>query len=93
GLDGYRVARNLGDNWGDWALFDKDGGQDPEFTIGMLKDLGYDGFKYFEPKVGGEGASGESYVVFDPAQIKSATGNNGNFDGTDANILHQSAKN
>ena len=30
------------------------------------------------------------FVIKDPTQIKSATGNNGNFDGTDANILHQS---
>ena len=31
------------------------------------------------------------YVVFDPAQIKSATGNNGKFDPNDANIYHQFA--
>ncbi len=30
------------------------------------------------------------FVIKNPTQIKSATGNNGNFDGTDANILHQS---
>lgn len=32
---------------------------------------------------------GREIVVFDPTQIKSATGNNGNYDPTDANILHQ----
>ncbi len=85
-LDGYRIARNLGDNWGDWILFDDDGGQDPAFLIGMLRDLGYDGVKYHEPKVAGEGASGDSYVAFDPGQIKSAIGNNGDFDGENPDI-------
>lgn len=31
------------------------------------------------------------YIVFDPTQIKSATGNNGEFNPNDPNILHQSA--
>lgn len=31
------------------------------------------------------------YIVFDPTQIKSATGNRGTFDPNDANILNQSA--
>jgi len=33
----------------------------------------------------------DTYIVFDPAQIKSATGNNGNFDPNDANIYNQFA--
>jgi hypothetical protein len=32
----------------------------------------------------------DSYIVFDPSQIKSAVGNNGNFDPNDPSILHQS---
>ena len=32
-----------------------------------------------------------TYVAFDPTQIKSAIGNNGQFDANDPNILHQSA--
>jgi hypothetical protein len=32
----------------------------------------------------------DDYIIFSPTQIKSATGNNGNFDPNDANILHQS---
>lgn len=33
----------------------------------------------------------DSYIVFDPTQIKSAVGNNGNFNPNDSNILHQAA--
>jgi len=91
-LNGYRIARNLGDNWGDWALFDKDGAQDPEFLIGMLKELGYDGANIYEPPVAGEGASGETYVAFLPEQIKSATGNAGTFDASNPSILYSKAR-
>ena len=86
GLNGYRVARHLGDNWGDWQLFDKDAGQDPEFFINMLKELGYDSAKIHEPPVAGEGASGLTYVAFEPTQIKSAIGNQGTYDLTDFDI-------
>jgi hypothetical protein len=86
GLNGYRVARHLGDNWGDWQLFDKDAGQDPEFLIKMLKDLGYDSAKIHEPPVAGEGASGLTYVAFEPTQIKSAIGNQGTYDLTEPDI-------
>jgi hypothetical protein len=51
----------------------------------VLIDLGYDGIKYpnhFEGK-------GDSYIAFEPAQIKSATGNNGNFDGNNPDITFQ----
>lgn len=88
-LNGYRIARNLGDNWGDWMLFDEDTGQDPGFLINMLKELGYDGVKFYEPKVAGEGASGDTFVAFDPEQIKSAIGNNGDFDGTNPDIRYK----
>lgn len=48
----------------------------------------YDGAVF---RIRGEGgASANYYVAFSPTQIKSATGNNGNFDGTDPNILRQS---
>jgi len=49
-----------------------------------LKAIGIDGFLY-ENAI--EGA-GTSYVVFDPRQIKSATGNRGTFDPNDPDILH-----
>lgn len=34
----------------------------------------------------------KEYIVFDPAQIKSAIGNNGKFDADNPNILHQPAR-
>jgi hypothetical protein len=37
------------------------------------------------------GGKENNYIAFNPEQIKSATGNNGNFDPNDPNILHQSA--
>ena len=91
-LNGYRIARNLGDNWGDWMLFDEDSSQDPAFFIDMLKELGYDGVKFYEPKVAGEGASGETFVAFDPEQIKSAIGNNGNFDSSNPDITQSRSR-
>lgn len=89
GMNGYRIARNLGDRWNSWELFDKDGGNAPEFFLSMLKDLGYDGAKFWEPKVAGEphASEGETYVAFDPTQIKSAIGNKGTFDPKNPNIL------
>lgn len=38
-----------------------------------------------------DGSGPVQYIVFRPSQIKSATGNNGNFDPSDSNILHQFA--
>ena len=46
-----------------------------KFGIGELKGMGYDGIKL-----------DDDYVVFEPTQIKSATGNNGNFDMTNPDI-------
>jgi hypothetical protein len=50
----------------------------------LLRTLKIDGFLY-ENAI--EGA-GTSYVVLDPSQIKSATGNRGTFDPNDPDILH-----
>lgn len=52
-------------------------------------ELGYDGYVYAN---NAEGRGDDSYVALDPAQIKSAIGNNGNFDSEDRNILHQPAQ-
>lgn len=49
-------------------------------------DLGYDGIVY-QNEV--EDAGQDSYVVFNPEQIKSAVGNRGTYDPNDPNILHQ----
>ena len=50
------------------------------------KAAGFDGIIH-----NGPGGTGKHLVVFDPTQIKSAIGNNGNYDPNDANILNQSA--
>ena len=47
-----------------------------------LEAMGYDGIVYDNVAEGG----GDSYIVFDPTQIKSATGNNGNFDAASPDI-------
>jgi hypothetical protein len=57
-----------------------------EGILKQLKDYGgYDAVAVNE-------AGKQNLIVFDPTQIKSATGNNGNFDPNDANILHQSVR-
>ena len=49
---------------------------------------GYDGVHFPD---GNFSEESEAWVAFRPSQIKSATGNNGNFDPSDPNILHQYA--
>jgi len=63
----------------------------------LIREAGFDGIQY-ESKIGyrtigGMSTSSKSvsWVVFEPTQIKSAIGNNGNFDPSDPNILHQFA--
>ena len=65
----------------DWAYLDN-----PQ-VVSRMKERGYDGARVGEPN----DSSGESWFVVSPTQIKSTTGNNGNFDPNDANIYHQSA--
>lgn len=60
---------------------------DPEPLRQWLKDNGYDGIQF--PRGTVDGLDTMVYVALDPEQIKSATGNNGNFDLSDPNILHQ----
>lgn len=51
-----------------------------KYGIDELISKGYDGIQLEDG----------AYVAFNPEQIKSATGNNGNFDPNDSNILNQS---
>lgn len=53
--------------------------------VQILKDNGYDGLVYENEKEG----AGDSYVPFDPTQIKSATGNVGTYDPDNADIRYQ----
>lgn len=55
---------------------------DSDYIRQELLDLGYDGVKYKNTYEG----KGDSYIVFSNDQIKSATGNNGDFDPNDPNI-------
>jgi hypothetical protein len=82
---GYRIARILGDAWGNkmWLLFDKDSYNDPEMWITMFKDLGYDGLRMYEQS---EIENNISWVAFDPSQVKSAIGNIGKFDDSNSDI-------
>ena len=53
--------------------------------VQILKDSGYDGLVYENEKEG----TGDSYVPFDPTQIKSATENIGTYDPENADIRYQ----
>lgn len=53
-------------------------------VIATAKRQGYDGLVY-KNEFEGDGTQ-DSYVVFEPTQIKSAIGNNGNFDGSNPDI-------
>ena len=53
-----------------------------------LESKGYDGYVYPNAYEGG----GDSFAVFRPEQIKSATGNSGTFDPADPNILADRTK-
>ena len=91
------------DSWGDpqevadslekWGHFSEDqlspwlsGDGDIESLRKFLLDNGVDGIKYRNTV---EGDSwGYSYIAFSPTQIKSATGNTGDFDGTNPDIRY-----
>lgn len=59
-----------------------------KLALKILTRSGYDGIVY-RNRVEGDG---DSYVVFDPSQIKSAIGNRGTFDPNNPNILEQKAR-
>lgn len=81
GLNG-RVAFQAG--FKPWELFD--GPEGKEF-VAKLKEVGYDGaqLKEYMPDVD---RAVDVWVAFDPAQIKSATGNIGTFDPSNPDIRY-----
>lgn len=90
GYKGYFTARLLGDKWGSgqiWTLFDADEYNEPEFWISLFKQLGYDGLKINE-KIDGDMKS-DTWVAFDPNQVKSAYGNSGKFNPDDHDITKE----
>lgn len=66
-------------------LYTDDAGSNWQPIIERAKAAGYDGIIYKNAYEG----PGYSYIVFDPKQIKSATGNTGAFDLTKPSILAQ----
>lgn len=71
----------------DWhrALQDMESGEtDAEDYVDMLKGDGYDGIIM---EVRDNGVCSTHYIVFDPNQIKSAIGNNGDFDTSNPSII------
>lgn len=69
----------------DWSNFDD---ADGRAFVKAAKELGYDGV-IFNDENPDTRAGTESWVVFEPTQIKSAIGNRGAFDPQDPNILNQ----
>ena len=63
-----------------WRFFDA-----PEF-VNAAKKAGYDGAIHAEYGIHSEEEEGAEYKVFDQSQVKSATGNNGNFDAGNPDI-------
>lgn len=74
-----------------WELFDSADDGTNDFVEG-LKAAGYDGAIFREDSPGGESEGGTTYVAFESAQVKSATGNDGTFDVNDPSILSQQAR-
>lgn len=72
-----------------WEAFDEEqGGAD---FVRAMKEAGYDGARISERNPD-TGKTFDVWVAFDPTQIKSAIGNNGDFNPSDPNILKQSKK-
>jgi len=70
-------------NEGPFSLAEVDAMDTPDdFRVGLQR-LGYDGIVYENAFEGG----GQSYIAFEPTQIKSSVGNNGSYDPANPSIL------
>lgn len=83
-FDPQPFTASMGDG-SDLSILAHSYAQFPKFRE-YLKSQGYDAFDYYDMESGGR-----TIVPFDPAQIKSATGNRGTFDPNDPNITHLTA--
>ena len=86
----YRTARYIGNLWSRgelWKMFDADENQDPAWNIALLKEAGFDGMRIYE-RSEGDVENTAAWVAFDPTQVKSAIGNNGQFDGANPDIRY-----
>ena len=68
----------------EWVRFRAEAGKQ---IAALIKRAGYDGVVYDNTVEGGE-----SYMVFEPTQIKAAVGNRGTFDPNDPNVFHGIAR-
>ena len=75
----YRNARNK------WEFFD---GEDGKQFVKVLKELGYDGVIFQEDSKNG---ASTTYAAFDPEQVKSASGNTGEFSRESKDIRFSTA--
>jgi hypothetical protein len=71
-----------------WELFDDEDGK--EF-VRAAKEMGYDGAIITDDSQG-DAKNTDTWVAFEPEQIKSAIGNSGSFDPNDPNILRNREK-
>jgi len=67
-----------------WVRFRADAGKQ---IAALIRKAGYDGVVYDNAV-----ERGESYMVFEPTQIKAAVGNRGTFDPNDPNVFHGIAR-
>lgn len=79
-IDPWNIYRYF-DQANRWELFDDDDGRD---FVNNLRGLGYDSAYLKEAHP--DGGYANVWAVFDPTQIKSATGNRGSYDPNDPNI-------
>ena len=68
-----------------WELID---GEDGKMFVEGLKKAGYDGIVFEEDPIRPGVEVGTTYAVFEPTQVKSATGNRGTFDPTNTDIRY-----
>ena len=87
-VDAGFSPRFLANAFGDWSMFD---GPEGVELVNMIRAAGFDSV-VFNDQNPETGDSFESWAVFEPTQIKSATGNTGGFDPADPNILNQTGQ-
>ena len=72
------------DPWEEWKMYD---GEEGKRFVNALRSIGYDGVLMQEPVHDEHKMEfSDSYVIFSPTQIKSATGNAGTFDANNPDI-------
>ena len=86
-LKDYPMGFNIGEDvkvW-QWLLFNS------KYLLPVIKSTGFDGIFMYENADTGNGREIKdiAYVVFDSTQVKSASGNNGEYDKNNPNILKE----